>query len=78
MDASKRDDLKQLPATCYEAAEMLLKDRHIYEELEVFQPAMIDGVAKYLKSHQDNELSERMFGNVKGIQELVDKFMHCG
>jgi len=78
MDASKRDDLKQLPATCYEAAEMLLKDRHIYEELDVFQPAMIDGVAKYLKSHQDNELSERMFGNVKGIQELVDKFMHCG
>jgi len=39
---------------------------------------MIDGVAKYLKSHQDNELSERMFGNVKGIQELVDKYMHCG
>jgi len=77
-EASDIKDLKQLPASCWEAADMLLKDRAIYENNNVFPPAMIDKLAADLKAHNDKNLSEKLFGNVDAIRELVDKFIHCG
>lgn len=77
-DASKIKELKQLPASCYEAAEKLEEQREVYEKGGVFPKGMIDGLIEYLKSHNDKSLSEKLFGNSSALQELVDKFIHCG
>ena len=71
-------DYEHLPESCYEAGDMLLLDRTIYEEFNVFPKKMIDGIAKELKSFDDRDLSERIFGNGDALQKLVDENMHCG
>jgi len=56
-DASKCGGLNQLPASCCEAAEMLLRDRHIYEKDHIFPTRMIDKLASDLKAHNDRDMS---------------------
>jgi len=77
-DASTCPDLKQLPASCYEAAEKLLEHREIYQKHGVFPPSMIDKLASDLKAHKDKDLSEKLFGNADALKELVNHFIHCG
>ncbi|MBN1967779.1 MAG: glutamine synthetase [Candidatus Delongbacteria bacterium] len=77
-DASKDPNLKQLPASCYEAAECLLEDRDFYEKDGIFPPLMIDKLAKDLKAHDDKNLSEKLFGNADALGKLVKKNIHCG
>ncbi len=77
-DASKRSDLELLPASCWEAAERLLKDRHFYEKYNVFPPRMIDKLAADLEAYNDKGLSEKLFGNAHALKELVHRFIHCG
>lgn len=78
VDASTRSDLKQLPASCWKAADALLKDREIYEKHNVFPPGMIDKLAKNLKAYNDENMSEKLFGNADALKEMVNKFIHCG
>ena len=78
VDASTLKKLKQLPASCYEAAEMLLKDREIYERYGIFPPRMIDKLANDLKTYNDKDMSEKLFGNADALKEIVDKYIHCG
>ncbi|MDQ1350194.1 MAG: glutamine synthetase [Acidobacteriota bacterium] len=78
VDASTRSDLKQLPASCWEAADVLLKDREIYEKYGVFPPGMIDKLAANLKAYKDENMSEKLFGNADALKEMVNKFIHCG
>ncbi len=77
-EASKVKKLKQLPTSCFEAASRLLKDRKIYESDGVFPPKMIDKIAQDLKSYNDKDLSEKLFGNADALQELVTEYIHCG
>jgi len=77
-EASKVKNLKQLPASCFEAATKLLKDRKIYEADGVFPKKMIDKLANDLKQFNDKDLSEKLFGNADALQELVTQFIHCG
>jgi glutamine synthetase len=77
-DAGKRQDLEQLPASCWEAAERLLKDRHFYEKYGVFPPGMIEKLAADLKAYNDKDMSEKLFGNADALKELVHRFIHCG
>jgi glutamine synthetase len=68
--------LPQLPTSCWESAECLLKDRQIYERDRVFPSVAIDGLAKMLKSYQDKDLSERYYGKGDEIKRLVDEYFH--
>ena len=77
-DAHKRKDLKQLPASCFESAECLLRDRARYEEGNVFPAGLIDSLARNLKAYDDLNLSEKMFGNADSLKNLVNKYQHCG
>lgn len=80
IDASKVKDkeLKQLPASCHEAADILLKNRALYENYGIFPPRMIDKLARDLKAYNDKDLSEKMFGNANALKELVHRYIHCG
>lgn len=78
VDASTCDNLKQLPASCWDAADRLLEHREIYENYGVFPKGMIDKLAKDLKSYNDQNLSEKLFGNADALKEMVDQYIHCG
>lgn len=71
-------NLPQLPASCYEAGEQLLKDRAYYEKCGIFPPAMIDGIANALKKYDDKNLSEKLFGDGDALMKLVKQYLHCG
>ena len=77
-DASRIKDLKQLPASCFESAECLKRDRARYEEGGVFPAGLIDSVAKDLQAFEDMNMSEKMFGNADSLKNLVNKHLHCG
>lgn len=69
--------LPQLPTSCWESADNLLRDRAIYEAGGVFPPAVIDGIVKQLKSYEDRDLSERLYGDNDKIRQLVESYLHC-
>ena len=68
--------LPQLPTSCWESAEYLLKDREIYERDGVFPSIVTEGLAKTLKSYDDRDLSQRYYGKGDEIQKLVDEYFH--
>ena len=72
-----QETLPQLPASCWESSECLLKDRQIYERDGVFSPVVIDGLVKTLKSYNDKDLSERYYGKGDEIKKLVDEYFDC-
>lgn len=74
-----QERLPQLPTSCWESAECLVKDRKIYEEDNVFSPAMIDGIVEGLRKHNDSDLRERLRSNEgEVIKDLVARHLHCG
>ncbi len=70
------EKLPQLPDSCWTSANNLEKDRDIYEKDGVFSPALLNDVIGLLKSYDDQDLSERLYGKEKEIQKLVDEYMH--
>jgi len=72
-----QEKLPQLPTSCWESAESLLRDREIYQRDDVFSPMVIDEIAKKLKSYNDKNLSERLYAKEDEIKKLVDEYLHC-
>jgi len=72
-----QERLPQLPASCWDSAEYLLKDREIYEQSGVFSPVVIDQVVKKLKSYDDKHLSERIYDREDQIRKLIEEYLHC-
>ena len=72
-----QEKLPQLPASCWESADHLLRDRAIYEKDGVFPAAAVDGIAQNLKAYDDKDLSERLYGKEDEIRKLVEKHLHC-
>ncbi|MCP4724897.1 MAG: glutamine synthetase [bacterium] len=68
--------LPNLPASCWDSAESLLKDRAVFEKNGVFTKIAIDGIAKQLQSYKDKDLSERLYRKTSEIQQLVNKYLH--
>jgi glutamine synthetase len=77
-DASKVEGLKQLPASCFESADCLLRDRARYEDGGVFPAGLIDSIANNLKAFDDLNMSEKIFGNADSLKKLVNRHLHCG
>ncbi|KAK8861059.1 hypothetical protein M9Y10_012752 [Tritrichomonas musculus] len=76
-NASRLATLDSLPTNCAESAKCLLANREIFEKYGVFSPAMIEGIAKGLESF-DTEEAEAAKNDMKKMQEMVNKFFHCG
>jgi len=72
-----RERLPQLPSSCWESAESLLKDREIYQRDGVFSPTVIDEIVKKLKSYNDKDLSQRLYAKEDEIKKLVNEYLHC-
>lgn len=73
-----REKLRSLPASCWESAENLERQRSFYEKDGVFPPGLIDSIVAKLKSFDDKDLSERLYGKKDELAELVNRHLHCG
>ena len=69
--------LPQLPTSCWQSAESLLKDREVYQKEGVFRPIVIDKIAEKLKSYDDKDLSEKLHDKKEEIKKLIDEYLHC-
>ncbi len=69
--------LKQLPLSCWESAEKLIAEKDAYTKYAVFSEEMIQDIAGMLKAHDDDKLSERLYGKHDEIKKLVELHMHC-
>lgn len=77
-DATKVEGLKQLPASCFESADCLARERERYEDGGVFPSGLVDSLIKGLRAYDDFNMSERMFGNAEFLKTLVNRHLHCG
>lgn len=69
--------LEHLPASCYESAEALVKDRDLYQTDGIFPQGTIDRFVRQLKAFDDKNLSEKLYGKENEIKYLVEKYLHC-
>jgi len=75
---SRMEQLNQLPVSCWESAAMLEKQAEIYLRYDVFPQGVIDGLARRLRSFNDEHLREEIKNDQNKVMELVEKFFHCG
>lgn len=68
--------LEQLPVSCGESADALENDRKFFETNNIFPKGTIDRVIKQLKSFDDRNLSERLYGKDDEIRKLVIEYLH--
>ena len=72
----KLEQLDKLPESCFDSAEKLQEKRKIFEKNGVFPKGTIDSFINKLKSYDDKDLSERLYGKDEEIKKLVLKYIH--
>jgi glutamine synthetase len=75
---SKLAMLEQLPDSCAASADCLERQRAVFEQYNVFSPAMIDGIIKRLRSYDDRTLRADIGDNREEMLKLVQRYFHCG
>ena len=75
-DKSRADKLNHLPSSCFDSALSLENKRRFFESDGVFPKGMIDKTIEKLKSYDDKNLSEKLFGNTEETRKLVLKYIH--
>ena len=70
--------LEVLPDSCVASADLLERDRAVYEQDGIFAPQLIDGIIKELRAFNDRTLRAEIGGDSQKILELVETFIHCG
>lgn len=74
----KLERLESLPDSCVASAEALGKKRGVFEDKNVFAPALINGIIRKLKKYDDQELRRKTAENPKKMMDVVRKYWHCG
>lgn len=77
-NAALLNSLEQLPASCYESALCLEKNRSLYEKDGVFAPGLIDGTIAKLKAYGDRNIRSEAAADPGKMAELVRKYYYCG
>ena len=77
-NADRLNSLECLPDSCAASAECLERQRAVFEQHNVFSPAMIDGIIKRLKSYNDATLRSDIADDQQKILNLVHQYFHCG
>ena len=70
--------LEVLPDSCAASADLLERDRAVYEEDGIFAPQLIDGIIKELRAFDDRTLRAEIGHDPKKTLALVERFIHCG
>ena len=70
--------LDVLPDSCAASADLLERDRAVYEQDGIFSPALIDGIIKELRAFGDRTLRADIGNDSAKTLALVERFIHCG
>ncbi len=71
------DQLKALPASCYDSATCLEGDADFYQREGVFPRGTIDNFISKLRAFDDQHLSEKLLHKKEEVKKLVDHYLHC-
>jgi glutamine synthetase len=77
-NADKLAALACLPDSCEASADCLESQRAVFEQHNVFSPAMIDGIIRKLRSYGDRTLRADIGDNREEMLKLVERYFHCG
>ena len=77
-DESKASSLKQLPASCMESAISLEKQKDILMKYDVFTESLLNGVIKYHKQFNDQNLRKELENKPEEVMKLVEAYFYCG
>ena len=77
-NAERLAQLSTLPDSCVASADVLERQRAVFEEKGVFSKAMIDGIVKQLRQFDDASLRASVEHNREATEQLVHRFFHCG
>jgi glutamine synthetase len=77
-NADRLAQLAQLPDSCVASAVCLAKQREVYEQYDVFSPAMIDGIIAQLRAFDDASLRKNIENYPEEVLKLVNEYFHCG
>lgn len=77
-NADRLEALAQLPDSCAASADCLQRQRAVFEQYNVFSPAMIDGIITRLRSYDDRTLRADLEEKQDAMLALVKKYFHCG
>lgn len=77
-NADKLKSLAQLPESCAASADCLQTQRAVFEQYNVFSPAMIDGIIRKLRSYNDATLRRDIQDKPEEMEKLVGKYFYCG
>lgn len=72
------NSLDTLPFSCWNSAKMIEKQADIYLKYNVFPQSVLDGVARKLRTYNDEHLREEIQNNKDKIMRLVEEYFHCG
>ena len=72
-----RAKLPTLPTSCAESADLLLRDRPVYEKDGVFTPVTLDGIAARLQSFEDRSMFKPGHGSAVKVRQIVDECIDC-
>ena len=76
--ADRLAQLAQLPDSCMASANCLQLQRKVFEQYDVFSPAIIDGIITQLRSFDDATLRKQIENRPDEILQLVNQYFHCG
>lgn len=77
-NADKLKSLAQLPDSCAASADCLQTQRAVFEQYNVFSPAMIDGIIRKLRSYNDATLRRDIQDKPEEMEKLVEKYFYSG
>lgn len=71
-------ELKTLPYSCYQSAEMLEAQKEVYLKDQVFTEDLIHQIIADLKGYGDKDLREEMKQDSQLLPRLVEEYFYCG
>lgn len=74
----KVKELKKLPLSCWESAENLQNQAHIFTNGGIFPEGLINSIIKKLKKFDDKTLRQDLGNNNEAIMNMVKAYFHCG
>ncbi|MFH1320219.1 MAG: glutamine synthetase family protein [Bacteroidota bacterium] len=74
---SSLESLECLPSSCWESADCLNEKRKYFEKNNIFPKGTINNIIEKLRSYDDKELSEHLYGKDDEIRKIVNEHLHC-
>ena len=77
-NAKLLETLATLPDSCAASADCLQSQREVFEQMNVFSPAMIDGILGQLRAFDDRTLRKDIQDKPEEVAKLVKEYFYCG